>query len=218
MLPPAAARNAQSAIAARLLSLALASTVLSCDDDKPAAPGPAPSARLSATAAKPAATPGPTGSSSKLPAFHTSPVAPQHEAAREPPPPKAKRANPARTLKGDDHQITVSDVSVKIGGDAVASIEIVPLGEKWKFNGEFPVRVALSGFKFAATPELLLRSTTPAPNGFSTTNGGVRLDIPLTGSTVGTDAVTADVRFGICSDVACEFREHTVTWKVAVAR
>ena len=132
------------------------------------------------------------------------------------PPPRAERRQPARKQEGDGFEVTISDVQLSVGGDATATIEIAALGD-WKFNGEFPVRAVLSGLKVAASPEHLLRSTSPQPNGFRVTSGGVRLDIPLTGIAAGTDEVTATVRFGICSATTCEFREHQVAWKIAVA-
>jgi hypothetical protein len=111
--------------------------------------------------------------------------------------------------------LTTSDISIVVGKEGAASIELYPTGE-WKMNTEYPARITLSGMTVAVTPKMTLKSNDPKPNGFQITDGGMRLDIPFTGDAPGSDNVSARVRVGICNPTTCEGLDIEADWRVSV--
>lgn len=152
-------------------------------------------------AAKPA--PGETPDEAEPP-VHTSPgpeVKKQHVAPREAPPAKAPREAEPQRVANEHGVLTVSDIIVKGGESAAASIELVPSGD-WKLNTEYPVRITLSGTTLA-TPALSQLTSKDPKHGVQLTSGGLRADVAYRGDALGQDTATVQVKFGVCSQSAC---------------
>ncbi len=166
--------------------------------------------------AKPApAQPAPTQPVEKEPPLHTKDPRIEHAKPQSAPPPAATRSNPPDVIDTEHAQIIVSDLTIKAGGAGTASIEVRPKG-LWKINVEYPARVALSGAVSAVPARLIFKATDPAPSGVTATNGGLRVDIPLTGDAPGADELSAEVKFGVCSNDVCKLEKHRVGWRVDV--
>jgi hypothetical protein len=139
----------------------------------------------------------------------------EHAAPRGAPPPRAKRAGKAKVRNEGKVTLTTSDLSIAVGKEGAASIEVVPTGE-WKINTEYPARVTLSGMTVAVTPKMTLKSSDKKVSGFQITDGGMRLDIPFTGDAPGSDTVSARLRVGICNPTTCEGLDLELDWRVTV--
>jgi len=170
---------------------------------------PAPAAKEAPAAEKPAPAP------EKEPPLHTSNPAVEHAKPRAEPPPTAQRAATAETVDGAHSQLIVSDVAVASGASATAIIEVRPKDD-WKINTEYPIKVTLSGAVSSVPPRLVFKKTDPEPNPIQQTNGGIRVDIPLSGDAPGEDQLTATVKFGVCSKDACLLEKEQATWRVEV--
>ena len=150
------------------------------------------------------------------PPLHVTNPGVAHAKPRASAPPAAVRQAAPENLDKEHAVITVSDISIPVGGTAVASVEVAPKGE-WKINEEYPIRVSFSGAVAATPPETSVSTRKPGGATFQVTSGGIRVDIPMAGASPGHDTVTTELKFGVCSASTCLARTETVEWRAEVA-
>jgi hypothetical protein len=172
---------------ATMCCLAVLSSVSACGGGAPAAePAPAAEAPL-AEAPKPAA-----------------------------PAPSAEAPKPAAPV-GDRVDDPTFELALKPTGPYAAgkvssfAVSLKPKGE-YHVNQDYPFSVSLTAPAGVTLPKAELAK----PDAAEFTDHGVRVDVPFTATSAGSHAITANVKFAVCTPETCVPDERTLALAVAV--
>jgi hypothetical protein len=155
------------------------------------------------------------GSSSGAPASgDPTPAAPAAEAPAAPPPAAPAPAAAAPTDKVEDPTFVLAATPVgaySAGKLGSVAISLTPRG-KYHVNMDYPMSIALSGDPGLQFPKAQLSKAESAEY----TEKVARFDVPVTPQAAGKHALTAKVKFAVCTPENCVPDERTLALALAV--
>ena len=114
------------------------------------------------------------------------------------------------TKQEETYTLTVVPPGAGAGGaELAARVRVVPRGG-YKVNLEYPTKLSLKGSAGAAPAAPVITAKQAA----RMTKSELLMTPAVKASQAGTHAVTAELKFSVCTDQVCEFKSVPLSWSV----